>query len=134
MIIKTDFVTNSSSAIYMIYIPQDFHITTTKMVHAFNEQKPHYSEEYWKPYNTPTQIKNAFNEVLDKLKNGKMVYSWDEIVPTTFWNAILNVLDEEGLIMQKVESGASGDNCMAPIKIDSIEKIIKLDMLYGGKK
>jgi hypothetical protein len=134
MIIKTDFVTNSSSTIYIVYIPKNYPITLKKMIDKFNEQKKFYNEEDWAEYNSPAKIKNIFNIGLDRLKNQEYLYSWDEELPTMFWQALLNLLEDEGLIIQQIESGVSGDDALAPIKKDSIEKIIKTETLYGGEK
>lgn len=134
MIVKTDFVTNSSSTIYIVYVPKKYPFTTNKMVNEFNEQKKYYCEEDWEPYNTVHQIKNIFDGILDRLKKGKVVYSWDDIAPGFFWQAVLNLLQKEGLVIQEVESGVSGDDCLKPITLDSIEKIMKMEMLYGGDK
>lgn len=132
MIIKTDFVTNSSSTVYMVYIPKEYPITVNKMIDKFNEQKQYYAEEDWIDYDSPIQVENACNAALDRLKNEESLYPWDDEVPSLFWNVIVGILEDERLVIQSVETGVSGDDCMIPIKKESIEKIIKVETLYGG--
>lgn len=132
MIIKTDFVTNSSSTIFLVYIPKEYPFTISKMVYHFNNQKEWYSEEDWEPYDTPHQIENACNVILDRLKNGEPFYNWGGEVPSLFWNVVENLLDEEGLIIHRIETGVSGENSFYPISEESISNIMKLKTVYGG--
>jgi hypothetical protein len=132
MKVKIDFVTNSSSTIYIVYIPKDYPITLKKMVDAFNDQKNWSNPEDFEPYNTTHQINNEFTHGLNFLKNGEPLYSSDTEVPFIFWCAIRDVLTDEGLIIADVETGSSGQNCLFPIKENQVNEFIKLKTLYGG--
>lgn len=134
MIIKTDFVTNSSSTVFLVYIPKEYPFTRSKLIYHFNDQKKWYSKEDWEPYDTRHQIENACNVILDRLKNGEPFYNWDDGIQYIFWNVVENLLDEEGLIIHRVETGVSGNDCFYPISEESISNIMKLKTIYGGDK
>lgn len=97
MKLKRDFVTNSSSTSYFVYIPDNFDIV--KYLHLL-------SESDWKhlinDFNNLKNVKSKFQEVFDKyLLNEGIFYEDDN--HTLYW-MIIDIFSQLDLHLQKVDS------------------------------
>jgi hypothetical protein len=131
---KTDFVTNSSSTVYIVYIPNKYPFTNRKILDAFETQKKWWDEEEYKNL-TNEDVIDVFNYGIQKLKDGDNIHpDWDEEIRTFMFNVITEVLDKENLIVLQTDTSASGNDFIAPIKKENMEKIMNAIMIYGGDK
>lgn len=123
MKIKCDFVTNSSSTCYVVFVPPDFEL---------NEREVRSSQGYkdWDKWdrdmdnaeeNTEYFI-DAMNEGLTMLKRGESV--WRDELRTGFFG-LTSILEERGLQLISVDmSGGDGSDQIVPITAEHIEKVL----------
>lgn len=132
MKIKTGFVTNSSSAVTLVYIPDSYPITTKKIMDAYEEQKKWNSgyEDYMKE-----DIIEYFNEAMNNLKSGDILDRYvDETIPGIVHSIIEQILDDEGLVIRTIETGSGGNDSIVSLDSKKVENLLNIYTLYGGKK
>jgi len=132
MIIKTDFITNSSSTVYMVYVPKNFHFTKRKIIDKFKKQRPYVHHEDYEKVNIIETIMENFNKGINILKDGDRLYPDDEDIKYPFWNVIQEILHDEGLIIKEIYISSEGQDGLIPIKDDELLEIFKLKTLCGG--
>jgi len=132
MKIKTGFVTNSSSTITLVYVPDSYPITIKKIMDAYEEQKKWNSgyEDY-----TKKDIIEYFNEAMDYLKSGDTLDRYqNETIPGIIYSTVGKILDDEGLIIKDIEGGVSGPDCIIPLDKKRMERLLNIYTLYGGER
>ena len=132
MIIKIDFVTNSSSTAHVVYIPDKFPITTKKIMDTFrNLEKWHEDQNY-----TQEEVIEYFNVGMNQLKHKDYLNRYDneEEIPNIIYSTIVEVLEQEGLVIKSIESGVSGADMIVPVSDKKIKQLLNTQTLYGGEE
>ena len=120
MKIKSDFVTNSSSSCYIVFIPPNL---------VLEEREVMSSQGYkeWDKWDREESegIENfidALNTGLDMLKKGESV--WRDELHTGFFG-LTSILEARGLQLISVDmSGGDGSDQIVPITAEHIEKVL----------
>jgi len=120
MKIKSDFVTNSSSTCYIVFMPPDF---------VLEEREVMSSQGYkeWDKWDREEDegIENfmdAVNEGINMLKEGESV--WRDELLTGFFG-LTSILDSRGLKLIGIDvPGGDGNDQIVPITAEHIEKVL----------
>ena len=127
MKIKLDFITNSSSTIYVIAVPKDFVLNIPEFLSNYDDEiNPEPLKE-----DTNEYIINEANKALEDLKKGVPVWL-EDINGGTFWG-LMNALEDN--ILAGIDA-ADGYYHFQPITQDQIEIWLAkntIDKIYLGK-
>jgi len=118
MKIKADFVTNSSSTAYVVFVPNNFYADE-------EEIKKLYNDEY-KEYETLTdeQLFKNLPDCIELLKEGDNVWSYgSEGITTNIWNMTVDICRHHDLVLSSLEMNGEGNNIIQGVKEEQIEKI-----------
>lgn len=90
MKIKQDFVTNSSSTAWIVYVPENYSIPINEFI---SEIKNNYDEDDYENLN----IEEVLNEILEDLKNGHTIINSDMEYP--IYNTACGFFSRDDLVV-----------------------------------
>lgn len=112
MIIKNDFVTNSSSTIWIVYIPSNYSID----IDAFMEQ---LLEDYEEIELTDLMVENELSESLDLLKSGESVWSYHvDGLHFAIYDTLITFLSDHGHTIKAFDVSSEGSNMIVGLSSD----------------
>ena len=117
--LKTDFVTNSSSTAYIVFIPEHYNPKAERIT-LLSEYIDYLEDE--KP--TKIEMLDMINEIIrdiDFLKNGKSIEIGSYAKETLI---LFELLDKEDLILKKVDVDGEGGTTITPITLDELKSFI----------
>ncbi|MHA1815084.1 MAG: hypothetical protein ACTSX1_03705 [Candidatus Heimdallarchaeaceae archaeon] len=123
MKIKRDFVTNSSSTCYVVFIPPNL-VLEEREVRSSQGYKDwdKWDRDIDNPEETAEYFMGAVNDGITMLKKGESV--WREDLYTGFFG-LTSILETRGLKVVNVDiSGGSGVDQIVPITAEHIEKVL----------
>lgn len=143
MKIKGDFVTNSSTSCYIVYVPEGFKATIPHLQSLYKDSS-YYIELYDSEGNELTddqltdemwqQYCDNVNKILDEIRTGdgfdleELSYDYDSGSASLF-NAVLNPF-----IIRSVDVNGGGGTIIVPITRNIINEINEIDNQYANKE
>ena len=123
MKIKTDFVTNSSSTAYVVFIPNRFQPSDVEIETYYNEScYDGNDDEKFGP-----KIHKEILEAFELLKKGEYLWNYggDEgSTPNAIYYCILEISQKHGMEVASSEMGSEGNNTILGIKEEKIQDIM----------
>lgn len=117
MKIKTDFVTNSSSSCYVVFVPNSFSVKDKMIEQAIQGEKNNRDID---------NIKKEVSECLESLKEGNNIYN-DSYVngrDHQTYMIVYNILENQGFGIKLVDFSSIGMECIVGIPEEKVVKII----------
>jgi len=124
MKIKVDFITNSSSTAYVVFIPNRFKANR-------EEAAEYYRTDYYAEHD-PEFDDDVFHDIeqsIETLKTGEYLWQYgDEGTPGAVYYAVLEICMRNGLVVSSSEMGGEGNNSIFGVKEEQIIDILKNHM------
>ena len=122
MKIKSDFITNSSSISYIVFIPDSFKVSQKEMRDGYEQGCSYYDDEADPITDTDLmEIKDLF----ESLKNGETLwYYMREGIRGVLYETVLEICDKNKFILNSSEVNGEGNDTTTGIKQEKIQKIL----------
>jgi hypothetical protein len=117
MKIKTDFVTNSSTTVYLCYVPDDFSINLD-----FINNSGVFTD-YNHGYSTPQELLEAAHSKLEELRESHQMDTWDDFGAVY---VVQEALDKRGCIIKSLDVGGSEGTYYVGLTEKDIDNIANL--------
>jgi len=125
MKIKVDFVTNSSSTSYVVFIPDKFKVTR-------NEAKSIYQNGYYGQQDAEfdDETFEDIERTIEELKNGEVLWTYgdDEGTPAEVYYTALEICNTHQFIVADSEMGGEGNNSIFGIRQKNVVDILKTNI------
>lgn len=126
MKIKMDFVTNSSSVCYVVFIPQSFVVTDKMIDEGVKEASYWWEFEDGEVGPTVESLRKEIDECIEALKEGDNLYTsaFSGGVDKNTFAVLQVILDSNNLSLNSVEVSGDGETIVLGIQEELINKII----------
>ena len=130
MKIKSDFVTNSSSTCYIVFVPTKYVPSDDVLVDAINREMQWWDFDEDDEIETAEQFLEAyrdeFMDAIESLKMGQEVYKdeYGDGIDYRIYAAIDSLMTNEGFGLTGVEMGSGGMDCLCGVTEEKIIKIL----------
>lgn len=118
MKIKTDFVTNSSSTAYVIFIPNNYYPSEVEIQKAYERYKKDFCDDEVEL--SEERLYKELPECLEQLKEGETLSSDYDY---SLYYLVLQICGDAGLVLASMDMNGDGNNFLQGITEESIEKI-----------
>lgn len=129
MKIKSDFVTNSSSTGYVVFIPDNFKIKESEIEEYGNKMYVHDDD---KREGVKKQLHSEIPDAIETLKQGDYLWTYgDEGINHYVYYAVLDICSNHGFVVSSSEFGGEGNNSIFGIKQEHIMNILLENVDFG---
>jgi len=121
MKIKIDFITNSSSTAYIVFVPNNFEVTSTQAYEVYKDTRNGSDGEF------TDEIFGDIEETLESLKEGDVLWSYgdDGNPDPPIYYAVLEICNINGFIVGTSSVGGEGNNSIIGIRQEDVIDILK---------
>jgi len=124
MKIKQDFITNSSSTMFVVCIPSDFYPDQERIINLFNQHASDYDHDDGNELDwEETRILSDFEECLEILKSGDNLWLYgNEGCSIGSYNAMIDICSENNFLLATFDANSEGNNRIQGINEEEIKK------------
>lgn len=114
---KFDFVTNSSSTCFVVFIPNSFTVTNEMIQAGIDDAGYWWELEEDEEFPTVETIRNEIEICIGLLKDGDNIYqSYNGGVDFKVYGVVDSILSTHSMYINSIELSSSGDNTILGIK------------------
>lgn len=130
MRIKTDFVTNSSSTCFIVFVPNNYVPSDEALIKAMEEQLGWWDDEEDNPPETAEEylpiLKQEILECIEDLKQGKDIYkdNYGDGVDYKVYSTVDCLMSREGFGLTSIDTAGDGLDQIVGVPEDKIIKIL----------
>lgn len=138
MKIKSDFITNSSSTMYIVYIPDDFYVDEADILQYIFDYEidfAEYSEEHdmgdisYEEYMLK-EVPSAFED----LRNSDIWHYGFDGCAVPLYHIILDILKKHELILESIDCNGEGNNQIVDLRDSKMKKLFMAEALRELKR
>jgi len=128
MKIKIDFITNSSSTAYIVFVPNNFEVTRNQAYEAYEA----YDNNSYKAFSDKTF--EDIEKTIESLKMGDILWSYgDDGEPDPpIYYAALEICNINSFIVGSSSIGGEGNNLIFGIQQEHVVEILKNNIDLAG--
>ena len=130
MKIKSDFVTNSSSTSYVVFIPDKFYPDEDEIMHIFKSEVEIYYDPPDDEVTIEERLYKDLPDYIETLKEGDNLWREGTLGFAVF-DVILNMCEKHGFVLAQMEISCEGNNVIYGVSEQVIETIMfnNLDLM-----
>jgi len=127
MKVKTDFVTNSSSTAYIVFIPNQYYPHKSEILGAYNTISDNISE-------TPLCVQDELDKLVDEVEmmfeelkeTNEGIYPYDGYGDVTWeaWSTCLHICENHDFVLEYVDIPSDNGNVIKGIPEERIWKVL----------
>jgi hypothetical protein len=126
MKIKSDFVTNSSSTCYVVFVPNRFVPSDEEIKEAIDEEKTYWSDDEYQPLLDDFETtKEEVMECIESLKEGGNIYRTDygDGVDHRIYSVVQMIVSSNGFDITSVEMTSDGGDTILGVPEEKVIEI-----------
>ena len=127
MKIKSDFVTNSSSTCFIVFVPNSYVVSDQDLEDAVAENAKWWDDddEDQEPM-TPVEFKEEVQECIELLKSGQDIYrdNYGDGIDYRVYSLVDHIVSNKGFGLSSIETGGDGLDQIAGVAEEKIIKIL----------
>lgn len=127
MKIKSDFVTNSSSTCYVVFVPNRFIPSDEDIKKAIDEEKTYWDDDEYQPLlDDFEKTKEEVMECLELLKEGENIYrnEYGDGVDHRIYSVVQMIVSSNGFDITSVEMPSDGGDTVVGVPEEKVIEII----------
>lgn len=129
MKIKSDFITNSSSTAYVVFVPNNLYLKKNEIKDLYKKVYNDGTDEI--PDLTDIQLYEEFPEILEGLKEAQNIWHYGcDGVNIDLWNMTVELCDQRGLFLSILDVNGEGNNMVQGVKEEDLMRIITNNIDY----
>lgn len=121
MKLKADFVTNSSSTAYIVFIPNDFYANENYLQRICNGKR---TQCYPELKEDTSEIVDDIQTMIEELKEGSDIYYEEVLYKMIAWGTLVEICEENNFIISEVNINNEGNNTLQGVTEETILRIL----------
>jgi hypothetical protein len=123
MKIKSDFVTNSSSTSYVVFIPDRFYVDDGEALEYFKAEIEMYYDADDSEIPIEERLEKDIPDFIESLKEGENLWREGDL-NYAIWDVLLGICEKHNFILTHMDVSCEGNNVIYGVREEVIENIL----------